>query len=187
MMNFFKHETAEVYTDNIGSDTYIWQFSVILNGAQIGKSCNINCHTFIEGDVILGDNVTVKSGVYLWSGMRIFDNVFIGPNVTFVNDKYPRSKAHQEKYLASTLQEGCSLGANATILNQITIGRYAMVGAGAVVTKNVPDFALVIGNPAKIVGWVNDKGEKLSNVTDSLFIDSQGNQFRLKSNILEKI
>jgi UDP-2-acetamido-3-amino-2,3-dideoxy-glucuronate N-acetyltransferase len=156
------HSTAEVQTSNIGSDTSVWQFAVILKGAKIGANCNINSHTFIENDVIVGNNVTIKAGVYIWDGITIEDNVFVGPNATFTNDKYPRSKQYPDFFQRTRLEKGCSIGANATILGGVTIGKYAIVGAGSVVTKDVPDYALVRGNPAKVVGKVDDKGNKLS-------------------------
>jgi acetyltransferase-like isoleucine patch superfamily enzyme len=155
----FIHHLAEVQSKNIGNGTKIWQFAVVLENAVIGNDCNINCHTFVENDVIIGNRVTVKSGVYLWDGMRINDDAFIGPNVTFINDKYPRSKHYPSKFQQIIIEEGASIGANATILSEISIGRYALVGAGSVVTKNVPDFTLVQGNPAKVVGRVNREGE----------------------------
>lgn len=145
------HSLADVQTKNIGKGTYIWQFSIILKGASIGKNCNINCHAFIENRVILGNNVTIKSGVYLWDGIIIEDNVFVGPNVTFSNDKYPRSKVKPEKSLKTILKKGCSIGANSTILPGLIIGENATVGAGSVVTKNVPSNQTVIGNPARIL------------------------------------
>jgi acetyltransferase-like isoleucine patch superfamily enzyme len=132
----------------------VWQFSVILAGAQIGNNCNLCAHTFVESDVVIGNNVTVKSGVYLWDGTRIEDNVFIGPNATFTNDRMPRSKLYPEAFQGVTVKAGASVGANATLLPGITIGRNAMIGAGAVVTKNVPEGAVVVGNPAKIVRYI---------------------------------
>jgi acetyltransferase-like isoleucine patch superfamily enzyme len=148
------HKLADVQTSNIGSDTRVWQFSVILEGAALGENCNICAHTLIEGDVILGSNVTVKSGVFLWDGTRIADNVFIGPNATFTNDLHPRSKRYPETFQGITIKEGASIGANATLLPGITIGKNAMVGAGAVVVKDVPDQAVVVGNPAKVIRYI---------------------------------
>src|SRR6185437_3194046 len=148
------HPLADVQSNQIGEGTTIWQFAVILPGAVIGKECNVNCHTFIENNVTIGDRVTIKSGVYIWDGLRIEDDVFVGPNVTFVNDKYPRSKKYPEKFPSTKIGKGASLGANATILAGIEIGEYAMVGAGSVVTKNVEPFSLVYGNPAKFMGKV---------------------------------
>ena len=141
--NYFQHELAVVESENIGKDTRIWAFAHILPGAVIGASCNICDHTFIENDVIIGNNVTIKCGVYLWDAIRIEDNVFIGPNATFTNDKYPKSKCPPEKFLPIILKKGCSIGANATILPNVTIGENAIVGAGAIVTKNIPADSLV--------------------------------------------
>lgn len=150
----FIHPLADVQTKNIGIDTRIWQYSVILSKAKIGKNCNICAHTLIENDVVLGNNVTVKSGVFIWDGITVQDNVFIGPNVTFTNDKHPRSKQYPEEFLRTIIEEGASIGANATILPGIKIGKNALVGAGAVVTKDVPESAIVIGNPAFIKGYM---------------------------------
>lgn len=154
------HPLADIHSQHIGEHTTIWQFVVILKGAIIGKNCNISCYTFIENDVILGDNVTIKSGVYLWDGMTILDDVFVGPNATFTNDKYPRSKQFPSSFQQILLEKGCSIGANATILGGVTIGTYAIVGAGSVVTTNVPAYSLVAGNPARVIGMVDEKGNK---------------------------
>lgn len=150
----FIHPLADVKTQNIGLDTRIWQYSVILAQAEIGSNCNICAHTLIENDVVIGDNVTVKSGVFIWDGITIEDDAFIGPCVTFTNDKHPRSKQYPEEFLRTVVETGASIGANATILPGIKIGKNAMVGAGAVVTKDVPENAIVIGNPATIKGFV---------------------------------
>lgn len=139
------NELADVQSRNIGEGTRIWQFVVILNGAVIGKDCNICAHCFIENDVLVGNNVTVKCGVQLWDGITIEDNVFIGPNVTFCNDKYPKSGQHDFKLLRTTVKEGASIGANATILPGVTIGNNAIIGAGAIITKDVPKNTIVKG------------------------------------------
>lgn len=144
----FIHPTAEVQTQAIGQGTRIWQYSVVLEQARIGCSCNINSHCFIENDVWIGNSVTIKCGVQIWNGITIEDFVFIGPNVTFTNDKYPRSKAHPDTYMKTIIKEGASIGANATILCGVTIGEKSMVGAGSVVTRNIPDNELWYGNPA---------------------------------------
>jgi UDP-2-acetamido-3-amino-2,3-dideoxy-glucuronate N-acetyltransferase len=149
------HPLADVNSDAIGAGTRVWQYSVVLAGARIGRDCNICAHTFIEGDVVIGDNVTIKSGVYLWNGTRIENNVFVGPNATFTNDPMPRSKVYPNAFAGVTLREGASIGANATLLSGIIVGRHAMVGAGAVVTKDVPDKAVVVGNPAKILRFID--------------------------------
>lgn len=143
------HPTAEVQSDLIGDETIIWQHCIILKGARIGRNCNINFNVFIENDVIIGDNVTVKPGVQLWDGLRIDSNVFIGPNVTFTNDKYPRSKQYPDEFIKTTIQDGASIGAGSVVLCGVTIGRNAMIGAGSVVTKDIPDNELWLGNPAR--------------------------------------
>lgn len=143
------HPLADVQSKTIGERTRIWQFAVVLKGARIGKGCNICAQTFIENDVIIGDNVTVKCGVQLWDGLRIGNNVFIGPNVTFCNDKHPKSGNRNYDCLQTIVEEDVSIGANATILPGICLGKGSVVGAGAVVTKNVKAGATVIGNPAR--------------------------------------
>jgi len=148
------HPSSDVQSDHIGPNTTVWQFVVILKGAQIGDHSNICSHCFIENDVKIGDRVTVKCGVQLWDGTVVEDDVFIGPNVTFSNDKYPRSKQYPPAFSKTIVQQGASIGANATILPGINIGKHALIGAGSVVTKDVPDYALVIGNPAKFVRYV---------------------------------
>lgn len=160
-MKYFVHEKAIVETKNIGESTKIWAFCNILKGAKLGKNCNICDGCFIENNVTIGDNVTIKNGVYLWDGIIIEDDVFIGPNATFTNDKYPRSKNKNYSQQQTLLKNGCSIGANATILSGIVVGEGAMIGAGAVVTKDVPDFALVYGNPGRIMGKVNKSGKKI--------------------------
>ena len=146
----------------VGRRTRIWAFAHLLKGVTLGEDCNVCDHTFIEGRVRIGDRVTIKCGVSLWDGVIVEDDVFIGPNVVFTNDKRPRSRKRPPQYPETILKQGCSLGANATILPGLTIGRWAMVGAGAVVTRNVPDYALVVGTPARRAGWVCQCGEKLT-------------------------
>nr|WP_299239822.1 acyltransferase [uncultured Halomonas sp.] len=150
----YVHPLADVRTCTLGKGTRVWQFAVVLEGAEIGEDCNICAHTLIEGDVVIGNRVTVKSGVFLWSGTRIGDDVFIGPNATFTNDKNPRSKVYPERFLGIRVSRHASIGANATILPGIVIGESAMVGAGAVVTKDVPAHAVVYGNPARVVRYL---------------------------------
>ena len=151
------HPLADVQSPQIGDGTRIWQFCVVLQNAKIGSDCNICSHVFIENDVSIGDRVTIKCGVQLWDGLRVADDVFIGPNVTFTNDPFPRSLQHPEKYAITTIHCGASIGANATILPGISIGRSAMVGAGAVVTRDVPPHAIVKGNPARISGYTHEQ------------------------------
>ena len=148
------HPSSDVQTASIGEGTTIWQYVVVLPGARIGRDVNVCSHCFIENDVVIGDRVTVKSGVQLWDGMRIEDDVFIGPNVTFTNDKFPRSKVYPETFSQTMIHRGASIGGGAVILPGISVGTGAMVGAGAVVTKSVPPYAIVMGNPARVTGYV---------------------------------
>jgi acetyltransferase-like isoleucine patch superfamily enzyme len=152
----FIHPSADVADCQIGEGTQVWQFVVVLKGARIGSDCNICAQTLIEGGVVIGDRVTIKSGVQIWRGSVICDDVFIGPNVTFSNDLYPRSKRYPNEFHGATIKKGASIGANATILPGITIGANAMVGAGAVVIKDVPASAFVVGNPARIIRYLED-------------------------------
>ena len=150
MADYFIHELSQVKSTNIGTNTNIWQFVVILPNAQIGSNCNICSHCFIENDVVIGNNVTIKNGVYVWDGISIQDNVQIGPNVTFTNDKYPRAK--QAFVMQRTvIKKGASIGAASVILGGVTIGENAMIGAGSVVTKDIPGNELWFGNPAKFI------------------------------------
>lgn len=148
---YFSHALADVQSTAIGEGTRIWQFVVVLAGARIGRNCNINAHCFVENDVVVGDNVTVKCGNYLWDGLRLEDNVFVGPNATFTNDKNPRSQVYPPSFPVTRVKRGASIGAGAVILPGLTIGEGAMVGAGAVVTRDVPDHAVVVGSPARVV------------------------------------
>lgn len=145
------HPSSDVQSKQIGEGTRIWQYVVILPGAVIGRDGNICSHCFIENKVVVGDRVTVKCGVQLWDGVTLEDDVFVGPNVTFTNDLQPRSRNAGAKLLPTFIKQGASIGANATILPGLTIGEGAMVGAGSVVTKDVPPRTLVVGNPARIV------------------------------------
>jgi|ERR1035437_1545719 acetyltransferase-like isoleucine patch superfamily enzyme len=154
------HPTSDVQSVKIGIDTVIWQYTIVLPGAIIGNNCNLNAHCFIENDVVIGNNVTVKCGVFIWDGITIEDDVHIGPNVTFTNDLYPRSK-HDFEPVRTIIKRGASLGANATIIAGITIGEFALIGAGSVVTKNIPNNSLWMGNPARRSAYVCNCGHKL--------------------------
>jgi len=146
----YLHPLADVQCKNIGKGTRIWQFCVILSGAKIGENCNICAHVLVEDNVVIGNGVTIKSGVQLWNGLLVEDNVFIGPNATFTNDEFPRSKDYSKPIMNTIVKSGASIGANSTILPGITIGEDAMIGAGSVVTKDVPAATTVVGNPAKV-------------------------------------
>lgn len=178
------HPTADVQTKNIGEGTRIWQYCVVLKEAVIGKNCNLNYNVFIENDVIIGDNVTIKSGVQLWDGIRIEDNAFISPNVTFTNDFKPRSKHYPNEFLKTLVKEGASIGANATLIGGITIGKYSMIGAGSVVTKNIPDYTLWYGNPAIYKANICKCGQKLNN---SLICTSCGTCYKSTNGIISEL
>ena len=169
----FQHPLALVESNNIGIGTRVWAFAHILPHAVIGEDCNICDHVFIENDVVVGNRVTLKCGVQLWDGLRVHDDVFIGPNATFTNDPMPRSRRRPESFKVTTIGRGASIGANATILPGINIGRGAMVGAGAVVTHDVPLYAIVTGNPARITGYVANVGEG-SHLETRRLITSEG-------------
>jgi acetyltransferase-like isoleucine patch superfamily enzyme len=163
MPEFHQHPQALVESDRIGRGTRIWAFAHVLPGAVVGEDCNLCDGVFVEGDVVVGDRVTVKCGVQLWSGVRLEDDVFVGPNATFTNDPMPRSRKHLAKHPETIVRKGASIGANATILPGIVIGQGAMVGAGAVVTRSVPPHAVVVGNPARIVRYADaDRGTAAS-------------------------
>lgn len=151
------HPLSDCKSSNIGQNTNIWQFCVVFPGAKIGENCNICANVLIENDVTIGNNVTVKSGVQLWDGITVEDNVCIGPNATFTNDLFPRSKNPDWELKRTVVKKGASVGANATILAGTTIGENAMVGAGSVVTKDVPAGEVWVGNPARFLRKVDMK------------------------------
>lgn len=155
-MSHFVHPDARCESAHIGEGTRVWAFAHVLPGARIGRDCNLCDGVFVENDVIVGDRVTVKCGVQLWDGVRLHDDVFVGPNATFTNDPFPRSRKRPDAFAQTVVEAGASIGANATLLPGLRIGRGAMVGAGAVVTRSVPAHAIVVGNPARIVGYVGD-------------------------------
>ena len=167
--NFFKHSTALVESEQIGSGTRIWAYSHIMKGAKIGEDCNICDHSFIESGAILGNKVTVKNGVSIWDKVIIEDEVFLGPNVALTNDLWPRSKKSDWQIVETLIKQGATIGANTTIVCGVVIGKYAMIGAGSVVTKDVPDYSLCYGNPARNRGWVCKCTKKL--VFDSNIVE----------------
>lgn len=174
------HPLSEVQTAKIGEGSTIWQFCVVLRGAVIGNNCNINAQVLIENDVFIGNNVTIKPGVQIWDGITLEDDVFVGPNATFTNDLIPRSKRYPEAFPKTLVKTGASLGANCTILPGLTIGCFAMIGAGAVVTKDVPDYAVMVGNPAKHVGYVTPDKTRL----DLQWKDATGRLYHISNNQL---
>ena len=180
----FIHDKAIVECDEIGARTTVYAFVHVLPGAVVGTDCNINDHCFIEGDVIIGDRVTIKCGNYLWSGMRVEDDVFLGPNVVYTNDATPRSKQYPDQFLPLLIKQGASVGANSVLLGGITVGRYALVGMGSVVTRDVPDYALVYGNPARHHGYACACGLKIVaqvGTKDRFDCESCGKRFCLSS------
>ena len=172
------HPKSNVLSSFIGENTSIWQFCVVLPEAKIGRNCNICAHVFIENNVVVGNNVTIKNGVQLWDGVTIEDDVFIGPNATFTNELIPRSKAYfLENIRQTVVRTGASIGANVTILPGIVIGEYAFIGAGSVITSDVPPYALYYGNPARQRGYITPEGV----VLDMEKKDKQGELYRLKT------
>ena len=156
MEGVFAHEHALVESDAIGPGTRVWAFAHVMEGAVLGRDCNVCDHTYVEGGAVVGDRVTIKSGVQLWDGVTIEDDVFLGPNATFTNDRFPRSKVFFDEYERTVVRRGASIGAGAVILPGVEIGAEAMVGAGAVVTADVPPRAVVVGNPARVVRRLDD-------------------------------
>ena len=177
MTDYFVHEKALCESVKIGKNTRIWAFAHIMKDAEIGEDCNFGDHSFVEQGVKIGSRVTVKNGVSIWSGVEIEDDVFLGPNCVFTNDIYPRSRVFHSEVVKTLVKKGASIGANATIKCGITLGTYSMVGAGSVVTKDVPPFALVYGVPAKIKDFISIFGEKL-NFVKNVAGDSKGNIYK---------
>jgi UDP-2-acetamido-3-amino-2,3-dideoxy-glucuronate N-acetyltransferase len=159
----YVHPQALVESEEIGAETRIWAFAHVLKGARIGARCNICDHVFVESNVTVGDDVTLKNGVALWDGVTLENHVFVGPHAVFTNDPNPRAavKKSRESFLSTLVRQGASIGANATIVCGITLGRFSFVGAGSVVTRDVPDYAMVRGNPARVTGFMCACGEKL--------------------------
>ena len=189
-MNYFAHETA-VIDDGciIGNDTKIWHFSHIMPNCQIGERCNIGQNVVISPDVVLGNNVKIQNNVSIYTGVICEDDVFLGPSMVFTNVINPRSAVNRKNEYAKTIvKKGASIGANATIVCGHDIGRYAFIGAGAVVTKNVPDFALVVGNPARQLGWVSEYGHRLNfNEKGIAICPETKDQYQLNNNVVTKI
>lgn len=178
-VDYFVHPNALCESCCIGKDTKIWAFAHVLPGARVGAECNICDNVFIENDVLIGDRVTIKCGVQVWDGIEIMDDVFIGPNATFTNDRFPRSKQYPEEFMRTIVKTKATIGANATILPGLIIGESAMVGAGAVVTRSVPPFAIVVGNPAKIIGYA----DAVETLNDSMKVSASSKPAVIGSNV----
>lgn len=172
------HPLSDVKSIQIGEGTNIWQFCIIFPNAIIGRNCNVCANVLVENDVIIGDNVTIKSGVQLWDGVRVENNVFIGPNVTFTNDLVPRSKVYPTSFKQTVIKEGASIGANSTIVAGHTIGKYAFIGAGSVITQDIPPYTVWYGNPARHKGYITKEGVLL----DMNHKDKQGITYKINHN-----
>ena len=177
--NYFIHPNAICESNNIGRDTRIWAFAHVLKNVTIGEDCNLCDYVFVEDGVTIGNRVTIKNGISIWNGVTIEDDVFLGPNCVLTNDMFPRSKGYHKENVKTLIKQGASIGANATIICGITLGRYCMIGAGAVVTKDVPDFALVLGNPARFKYWISKTAGKLNFDVNGLATDSKGHKYKL--------
>jgi len=186
MKNYFVHDTAICESNSVGKDSKIWAFSHVMSNVKIGTDCNIGEHCFIESGVKIGNRVTVKNGIAIWDGVEIEDEVFLGPYCVLTNDMFPRSKVYKLSNIRTKIKNGASIGANATIICGVELGSYCMVGAGSVVNKNVPDFALVVGVPAKVIGYVSLEGEKLV-FSNGKAMDSKGNKYVIENGIVSII
>lgn len=180
------HPTSDVQSSEIGDQSRIWQFCVVLPGARIGENCNICSHCFIENDVVIGDRATVKCGVQLWDGIVLEDDVFVGPNVTFTNDAAPRSQQYPDTFLKTVVKKGASIGANATILPGLTLGRWTLIAAGSVLTKDSPDYSVMRGSPARIVGWICVCGNRWKQPEPTCACHC-GRKFEMKNNHLVEL
>ena len=189
-MNFFAHESAVIDEGcEIGDGTKIWHFTHIMGGSKLGKHCNLGQNVVVSPDVILGDNVKVQNNVSIYTGVICEDDVFLGPSMVFTNVINPRSAVNRKsEYLKTLVKKGASIGANSTIICGITVGSFAFIGAGAVVTKSVPDYALVIGNPARQSGWMSEYGHKLEfDPKGHAICPESGEKYLLSSNSVKKL
>jgi len=190
MNNFFAHETAVIDEGaDIGEGTKIWHFSHIMSNCKIGKGCNFGQNVVVSPDVILGDNVKVQNNVSIYTGVQCENDVFLGPSMVFTNVINPRSAVNRKnQYLKTIVKEGASIGANATIVCGNNIGKFAFIGAGAVVTKEIPDYALVVGNPSKQIGWMSEYGHRLEFDNEGVAICLENNdRYRLTNNKVIKL
>ncbi len=190
-MNYFVHETAIIDDGaKIGANTKIWHWVHVSNGADIGSNCSLGQNCYVASSVIIGSNVKIQNNVSVYDNVKIEDDVFCGPSMVFTNVINPRSFIERkDEYKNTLLKKGCSIGANVTIVCGVTVGKYAFVGAGGVVTKNIPDFALMVGNPVRQIGWVNTAGNRLnlpirSDTEVKLFCDETNSNYCLRNNLL---
>ncbi|WP_290696903.1 DapH/DapD/GlmU-related protein [Lacinutrix sp.] len=190
MSDFFAHETAVIDAGaNIGKGTKIWHFSHIMSNCKIGKGCNFGQNVVVSPNVILGDNVKVQNNVSIYTGVQCENDVFLGPSMVFTNVINPRSAVNRKnQYLKTIVKEGASIGANATIVCGNNIGKFAFIGAGAVVTKEIPDYALVVGNPSKQIGWMSEYGHRLEFDNQGIAICPENNDsYKLNNNKVSKL
>ncbi|MEO5930586.1 MAG: acyltransferase [Candidatus Kapaibacterium sp.] len=177
--SFYVHPSALCESEEIGERSRVWAFAHVMNGARIGADCNVGDHAFVESGVVIGDRVTIKNGVAIWDGVTIADDVFLGPNCVLTNDLFPRSRVYHAENVPTVIGRGVSIGANATIVAGVTLGEYCMIGAGAVVVKDIPPFALMVGNPARRIGWVGVRGERLEFAGDTDGISTEAGRYEL--------
>ena len=189
MKDYFSHKTAVIDTKSqIGKGTKIWHFSHIIKDSKIGENCNLGQNVVISPKVILGDNVKIQNNVSVYTGVICEDDVFLGPSMVFTNIINPRSAiVRRDKYIETLVKRGASIGANATIICGNILGKYCLIGAGSVVTKDVPDYALMVGNPAKQIGWVSEYGHRLNFKENQAVCPESNQKYQLKKNIVEKI
>lgn len=188
--NYFAHETAVVDEPcEIGAGTKIWHFTHVMSHCKMGENCNLGQNVVISPEVVLGNNVKIQNNVSIYTGVTCEDDVFLGPSCVFTNVTNPRSAVNRRgQYARTTVKQGASIGANATIVCGHDIGRFAFIGAGAVVTKNVPDYALVVGNPARQLGWMSEYGHRLAfNQEGWATCPESGDQYRLQDGVVSKV
>ena len=185
--SYFKHALSLVESDQIGQGTRVWAWAHVMQDSRLGDDCNIGEHCFVESGAVLGNRVTVKNGVQVWDGVTVEDDVFLGPNAVLTNDMRPRSRSADFEPEPTLLKQGCSIGANATVLCGLTIGRYALIAAAAVVTRDVPDWALMVGSPARLCGHVCQCSRSLEFAADDLAQCSCGKRFRRVGDAVEPL
>jgi len=182
--SFYVHPSALCESEEIGERSRVWAFAHVMKGARIGADCNVGDHAFVESGVVIGDRVTIKNGVAIWDGVTVGDDVFLGPNAVLTNDLFPRSRVYHAENVPTLIGRGASIGANATIVAGVTLGEYCMIGAGTVVVKDVPAFALMVGNPARQIGWVGVKGERLELGDGAASVETPAGRYELADGVV---